>query len=94
MESEETASSSGATEEINLVQQYEPTKVPNGAEADRSPAADGLADAADSRSSPTKVYYFGCGPCHPRWLQVLATGKMYSFMLSLFITVEGALISG
>lgn len=87
MESEETASSSGATEEINLVQQYEPTKVPNGAEADRSPAA-------DSRSSPTKVYYFGCGPCHPRWLQVLATGKMYSFMLSLFITVEGALISG
>ena len=41
-----------------------------------------------------KVYYFGCGSCHPRWLQCLADGKFYTFILSLFVIVEGAIISG
>ena len=45
-------------------------------------------------SGTATVYYFGCCCCHPRWLQVLANAKMYTLILSLFIVVEGAVVSG
>lgn len=41
-----------------------------------------------------KSYYFGCGKIHPSWLQVFADPKFYTFMLSLFVIVEGAVVSG
>ena len=47
-----------------------------------------------SPSAPTRAYYFGCGPCHPRRMQVLADPKVYTFLLSLFVIVEGAVVSG
>ena len=50
--------------------------------------------SATLSSTPTRVYYFGCGPCHPRWLQVLANPKVYTFLLCLFVVVEGAIVSG
>ena len=49
---------------------------------------------ADQSSAPDKEYYFGCGSCHPRWLQCFADGKFYTFILSLFVIVEGAIVSG
>lgn len=39
-------------------------------------------------------YHFGCGPCHPRWLQVFADPKVFTFCLCLFALVEGATVSG
>ena len=51
--------------------------------------------AIDEEDSPSHVvYYYGCGRCHPRWLQVLANAKFYTLILSLFILVEGAIASG
>ena len=50
--------------------------------------------ADDQSSAPDKEYYFGCGSCHPRWLQCFADGKCYTFILSLFVIVEGAIVSG
>ena len=43
---------------------------------------------------PDKVYYFGCGSCHPKWLQCFADGKFYTFIFCLFVIVEGAIVSG
>ena len=51
-------------------------------------------DLEVEESGTATVYYFGCCCCHPRWLQVLANAKVYTFILSLFILVEGAVASG
>ena len=50
----------------------------------------------DEQDSPAAhvAYYYGCGRCHPRWLQFLANAKFYTLILSLFIVVEGAIASG
>lgn len=40
------------------------------------------------------LFYFGCGPFHPGWLQVLADPKVYTFVLCLFGVVEVATVSG
>ena len=50
--------------------------------------------SGQSPAPQEKVYYFGCGSCHPRWLQYLANGKFYTFILSLFVIVEGSIVSG
>lgn len=41
-----------------------------------------------------KTYYFGCRGFHPRWLQVLANKKFFTFILCLFTLIEGAVVSG
>ena len=53
-------------------------------------------DSEDTAESPVgkKVFYYGCGPWHPKWLQVLATDKFYTFILSIFVLVEGAITAG
>ena len=39
-------------------------------------------------------YYCGAGPWHPAWLQRLRDARVFTFLLCLFSTVEGALVSG
>ena len=58
------------------------------------PALSPKFSSATLSSAPTRAYYFGCGPCHPRWLQVLANPKVYTFLLCLFVVVDGAIVSG
>jgi len=44
--------------------------------------------------SEQKMYYFGIGSWHPKWLQVFASKNFFTFLLCVFGVVEGALISG
>ena len=39
-------------------------------------------------------YFCGVGPWHPAWLQRLRDARVFTFLLCLFSTVEGALVSG
>ena len=39
-------------------------------------------------------YFCGAGPWHPAWLQRLRDARVFTFLLCLFSTVEGALVSG
>lgn len=39
-------------------------------------------------------YYCGCGPWHPPQLQVFRDARVFTFLLCLFATIEGALVSG
>ena len=48
----------------------------------------------DVPSELLKVYYCGCGPCHPNWLQWFAKKKIFTLLLSLFAFLEGAVVSG
>lgn len=48
----------------------------------------------DIPSELLKVYYCGCGPCHPNWLQWFAKKKIFTLLLSLFAVIEGAVVSG
>ena len=41
-----------------------------------------------------ETYYCGCGPCHPRFLQIFANKKFFTFLLSVFTLLEGAVMSG
>lgn len=41
-----------------------------------------------------KHYYVGCGPYHPKWLQVLANKKVFTLLLCAFAITEGALVTG
>ena len=41
-----------------------------------------------------KSYYFGCGPFHPKWLQVFANKKFFTFLLCLFAFLQGSIVSG
>ena len=62
------------------------------------PPSDGVLDSTESTQSSTAqskpVFYFGCGPWHPKWLQVLANAKFYTFILCFFVIVEGSITSG
>ena len=53
-------------------------------------------DNEDSNIPPDllKTYYCGCGPVHPKWLQVFANKKFFTFLLSLYTLFEGAIIVG
>ena len=48
----------------------------------------------DVNNPSRRVYHFGCGPCHPGWLQCLANAKVYTLLFALFVVVEGAVVSG
>ena len=39
-------------------------------------------------------FYFGVWGWHPKWLQVLANAKFFTFILCVNGFVEGALVSG
>jgi organic anion transporter 4A len=40
-------------------------------------------------------HYFGCGPCHPKWLQVLfAKKKFFTFLLTSFTFLQSSVVSG
>lgn len=39
-------------------------------------------------------HFFGIGPCHPKFLQIFASKKFFTFILCTFAFVEGALVSG
>lgn len=42
-----------------------------------------------------KQYFFGCGSCHPRWLQLLfARKKVFTFLLSVNVLLQSSLVSG
>ena len=41
-----------------------------------------------------ETYYCGCGPCHPKYLQIFANKKFFTFLLSVFTLLEGAVQSG
>ena len=43
----------------------------------------------------SKTYYFGCGPCHPHWLQWLfARKKVFTFLLCCYAFLQGAIVVG
>lgn len=53
------------------------------------------AAAVEVPSDLQKAYYFGCGPCHPKWLQFLFAKKVFfTFLLSVFSFLQGGIISG
>ena len=65
------------------------------------PPSDGVLEKQDSTESTQSstarnkpVFYFGCGPWHPKWLQVLANAKFYTFILCFFVIVERSITSG
>ena len=66
--------------------------VPNGVKKDDDPNHIDIDPA--SSVPPGPVYYFGCRLYHPEWLQKLADAKFYTFILVLFVVVEGAITSG
>ena len=71
--------------------------VPNGVKKDSDPNhIDRDTEPAPSSPSdpPSPVYYFGFRFWHPKWLQILADAKFYTFILVLFVLVEGAITSG
>ena len=41
-----------------------------------------------------KTYYFGCGPCHPKWLQVFAKKKFFTFLFFSFTCLLASVASG
>ena len=41
-----------------------------------------------------KTYYCGCGPCHPKWLQIFARKKIFTFLLCIFSFLQSGLVSG
>ena len=42
-----------------------------------------------------KTYYFGCGPCHPKWMQYLFARKVFfTAILSTFTFLQTGLVSG
>ena len=52
-------------------------------------------DTLRSLSLTTEEEFFcGCGPCHPPWLQWLRDARVFTALLCLFSTIEGALVSG
>ena len=56
------------------------------------------ATAAETKSEEDelrKPYYFGCGPCHPKWMQYLFARKVFfTFILSTFSFLQTGLVSG
>ena len=53
------------------------------------------ADTLRSLSLTTEEEFFcGCGPCYPPWLQWLKDARVFTALLCLFSTIEGALVSG
>ena len=48
----------------------------------------------ESGGREVKEYYCGCGPWHPPQLQVFRDARVFTFLLCLFATIEGALVSG
>ena len=52
------------------------------------------ASAGAEREGGEREYYCGCGPWHPPWLQVFRDARVFTFLLCLFATIEGALVSG
>lgn len=55
-----------------------------------------LPSTSDSGIPPDllKTYYCGCGPCHPKWLNVFANKKFFTFLLCMYTLYEGALVTG
>ena len=55
-------------------------------------------EAASEETVPpelSKPYYFGCGPCRPRFFQWLfARKKVFTFLLCCFAFLQGAIVSG
>ena len=41
-----------------------------------------------------REYFCGCGPWHPYRLQIFRDARFFTFLLCLFATIEGALVSG
>ena len=64
------------------------------AATDEAPSPPDSTSATDQKPEPDKVYYFGCRLWHPQWLQVFANAKFYTFILCLFVIIEGAIASG
>ena len=42
----------------------------------------------------TDRYYCGVPFCRPKWLQIFAKKKFFTFLLFLFALTEGAIVSG
>ena len=54
----------------------------------------GKNEASPDRPRSAQEYFCGCGPCHPPWLQWLRDARVFTTLLCLFSTIEGALVSG
>ncbi len=39
-------------------------------------------------------YYCGIGRFNPKWMQIFRKGKFFTFILCLYCSVQGALVSG
>jgi hypothetical protein len=53
-----------------------------------------LAALDDVPPELTKRYYFGCGPFHPKWLQIFVSKKLFTFLLCCFAFIQGSIVSG
>ena len=67
----------------------------NNGDLDTAAAEGGQEDVPSALAGEKQPeYYCGCGPWHPRWLQVFRDGRVFTVFLCLFSTIEGALVSG
>ena len=76
------------------IQLHELNGTGNHAATDKAPSQQPDSTSATDPPEPDKVYYFGCRLWHPQWLQVFANAKFYTFMLCLFVIIEGAITAG
>ena len=60
----------------------------------------GAGDEEDSSQVPEdqpelkNSYFFGCGPCHPNWLQIFSNKKFFTLILCLSSLLQGAVVAG
>ena len=49
---------------------------------------------AGSPESLLNPYHCGCGPFHPKWLQVFARKKFMTFLFCSFVCLHSSVVSG
>ena len=58
-----------------------------------SPITTGLMALEDEEEMPVE-YFCGIGKCRPKCLQIFRSAKFFTFILSCYALVEGAIASG
>ena len=76
-----------------LVSRLDSSRDENG-RADTVPECGEKEEAKGTGEQDEKEYFCGCGPWHPVHLQIFRDARFFTFLLCLFATIEGALVSG
>lgn len=74
-------------------------KSPSADQANQAALATKLEEVAERRpdrdgDEETERFYCGCRSCRPKFLQVFANAKFFTFMLCVYAFIQGAIVSG